>query len=104
MTERKDPVNNQLQELKTHLREVADLRAAAAVLRWDQTTYMPPGGAAARGRLVWYSGVIPVGPATPIQDQKVRLAPPMTTWNCKTNHRNDKTCAGCGGNCKNTVG
>lgn len=39
-----------LQELKARLREIDDLRAAGAVLHWDQTTYMPPGGAAARGR------------------------------------------------------
>src|SRR5262245_60594813 len=39
-----------LSELKTRLREIADLRAAAAVLDWDQTTYMPEGGAQARGR------------------------------------------------------
>lgn len=39
-----------LQELKTRLAEVNDLDMATAVLSWDQTTYMPPGGAAARGR------------------------------------------------------
>lgn len=39
-----------LQELKTRLLEVSDLNAASAVLNWDQTTYMPSGGAAARGR------------------------------------------------------
>ena len=39
-----------LDALKTRLLEVDDLGSAAAVLRWDQTTYMPPGGAAARGR------------------------------------------------------
>jgi carboxypeptidase Taq len=39
-----------LQELKTRLVEVNDLRSAAALLSWDQTTYMPPGGAEARGR------------------------------------------------------
>jgi carboxypeptidase Taq len=38
------------QELKNRLAEVSDLSAAAAVLGWDQTTYMPPGGAPARGR------------------------------------------------------
>jgi len=32
--------------------EIFDLGMAAAVLRWDQTTYMPPGGAPARGRQV----------------------------------------------------
>ncbi|HEY1014282.1 MAG TPA: carboxypeptidase M32 [Herpetosiphonaceae bacterium] len=39
-----------LEDLKAHLREVNDLRSAAALLDWDQSTYMPPGGAAARGR------------------------------------------------------
>ena len=32
------------------LREVSDLSAAGSVLGWDQATYMPPGGAAARAR------------------------------------------------------
>jgi len=39
-----------LDDLKARLLEVRDLRAAAAVLHWDQATYMPPGGAPARGR------------------------------------------------------
>jgi carboxypeptidase Taq len=39
-----------LHGLKTRLLEVDDLNRAAAVLSWDQSTYMPPGGAAARGR------------------------------------------------------
>src|SRR5277367_6095980 len=39
-----------LAELKARLREIADLRAAGAVLSWDQATYMPEGGAVARGR------------------------------------------------------
>src|SRR5215211_4110798 len=39
-----------LDQLKTRLMEAADLNLAAAVLGWDLTTYMPPGGAAARGR------------------------------------------------------
>ncbi|MGD9099180.1 MAG: carboxypeptidase M32 [Anaerolineae bacterium] len=39
-----------LKELKTRLLEVNDLRMAEAVLNWDQTTYMPPGGAPARAR------------------------------------------------------
>ncbi len=37
-------------ELKNRLSEINDINAATAVLSWDQTTYMPPGGAAARGR------------------------------------------------------
>lgn len=43
-------VEPKLAELKTRLGEIHDLHSAAAVLSWDQTTYMPPGGAAARGR------------------------------------------------------
>ncbi|MDW8227590.1 MAG: hypothetical protein RMJ60_07310 [Anaerolineales bacterium] len=41
-----------LAELKSRLLEIADLNAAASVLAWDQATYMPPGGAAARGRQI----------------------------------------------------
>ena len=37
-------------ELLARLQEINDLGAAAALLNWDQTTYMPVGGAAARGR------------------------------------------------------
>ncbi|HEX7394518.1 MAG TPA: carboxypeptidase M32 [Anaerolineaceae bacterium] len=39
-----------LQELKMRLQEVFDLEMTGAVLSWDQQTYMPAGGAAARGR------------------------------------------------------
>ena len=39
-----------LADLKRRLLEIADLRAAEAVLGWDHATYMPTGGAAARGR------------------------------------------------------
>jgi carboxypeptidase Taq len=39
-----------LADLKARLREVSDLRGAVAVLDWDQATYMPQGGAVARGR------------------------------------------------------
>jgi carboxypeptidase Taq len=37
-------------ELRARLAEINDLESAAALLSWDQTTYMPPGGAEARGR------------------------------------------------------
>ncbi len=43
-------MKTKLQELKTRLFEINDLESAAAVLSWDQSTYMPPGGAAARAR------------------------------------------------------
>jgi carboxypeptidase Taq len=39
-----------LKTLKQRLLESADLEFASALLGWDQTTFMPPGGAEARGR------------------------------------------------------
>ncbi len=39
-----------LQELKARLTEINDIESAFSLLDWDQATYMPPGGAAARGR------------------------------------------------------
>lgn len=39
-----------LADLKTRLQEVSDLEGANAVLGWDQSTYMPNGGANARGQ------------------------------------------------------
>ncbi|HXF88706.1 MAG TPA: carboxypeptidase M32 [Xanthobacteraceae bacterium] len=44
------PVEAMLAELKQRLLDISDLNAAASVLGWDQSTYMPPGGAPARGR------------------------------------------------------
>ena len=43
-------MEEKLKQLKARLREVDDLQSAVAVLNWDQSTYMPPGGAPARGR------------------------------------------------------
>ncbi len=43
-------MHKSLAELKGRLAEISDLRAATAVLSWDQMTLMPPGGAAARAR------------------------------------------------------
>ncbi|HEY1407906.1 MAG TPA: carboxypeptidase M32 [Promineifilum sp.] len=43
-------MEEKLKQLKTSLREIEDLGGVAALLGWDQATYMPPGGAAARGR------------------------------------------------------
>ena len=40
----------ELDELRGRLLEISDLGYAAAVLGWDQATYMPSAGAAARGR------------------------------------------------------
>ena len=39
-----------LNELKARLAEIVDIDFANAVLGWDQNTFMPSGGAAARGR------------------------------------------------------
>lgn len=41
-------MEDQLQALKTRLGEIQDLNRATTLLGWDQQTYMPPGGAAAR--------------------------------------------------------
>lgn len=38
------------EELKSHLASLQDLRAASSLLHWDQATYMPAGGAEARGQ------------------------------------------------------
>lgn len=42
-------LQQQLDDLKFRLGEVHDLGAAASVLNWDQSCYMPPKGARARG-------------------------------------------------------
>ena len=41
-----------LQELKGRLLEINDLNSAAALLHWDQSTYMPPSGDVARARQI----------------------------------------------------
>jgi len=45
-------MQKQLIELKTRLMEISDLKHAGALLSWDEATYMPPGGALARGRQI----------------------------------------------------
>ncbi|MFN8422181.1 MAG: hypothetical protein U0470_01925 [Anaerolineae bacterium] len=45
-----------LADLKVRLQEIADLNQTLAVLDWDQATYMPPGGAASRGRKLAFLG------------------------------------------------
>ncbi len=37
---------------KEKMRRIADVRAASAVLQWDQETYLPPGGARFRGQQI----------------------------------------------------
>lgn len=41
-------MSEKFEQLKMHLGRVVDLQRSAAVLSWDQETYMPAGGAAAR--------------------------------------------------------
>ena len=43
-------MQEQLTRLSHLLSEVDDLETASSILHWDQSTYMPAGGAAARGR------------------------------------------------------
>jgi carboxypeptidase Taq len=43
-------MDTRITDLKHRLAEVEDLKAASSLLTWDQATYMPPGGAAARAR------------------------------------------------------
>jgi carboxypeptidase Taq len=45
-----EAMKDKLAELKVRLTEIRDVRGAESVLAWDQFTYMPPGGAEARGR------------------------------------------------------
>ena len=42
--------DTELAALKSRLQEIDDLHGAAGLLHWDQSTYMPPGGAVSRGR------------------------------------------------------
>ncbi len=42
-------MENKLKQLKSILNEVNDIRAAAALLGWDQQTYMPSGSSESRG-------------------------------------------------------
>ena len=43
-------MKKKLEELKNRLIEINDLKSAIQLLYWDQSTYMPPGGAPARAR------------------------------------------------------
>ena len=45
-------MDQRFDELRRRLLEVNNLASAAALLRWDQTTYMPAGGAPARARQI----------------------------------------------------
>ena len=51
-------MQDKLNELKAILAEVSDLGKAEAILSWDQQTYMPRGGAEARGNQMGTLGKI----------------------------------------------
>jgi carboxypeptidase Taq len=51
-------IERSLANLRERLQQVNDLERAAAVLAWDQATYMPAGGAAARGRQLAVLGAL----------------------------------------------
>ena len=48
----KETANAALEELKARLAEMADIGGAVSLLSWDQNTYMPAGGAAARAQVM----------------------------------------------------
>jgi carboxypeptidase Taq len=45
-------MEEKITQLRDILAEISDLRSTAALLDWDQQTYMPPGGAEARGNQI----------------------------------------------------
>jgi carboxypeptidase Taq len=50
VSRRSGSAETKLRDLKARLQEIADLGSAVAVLSWDQSTYMPSGGATSRAR------------------------------------------------------
>lgn len=46
------PDNNLYQNYIDHMRKIADVKYALAVLQWDQETYLPPKGATFRGQQI----------------------------------------------------
>jgi len=80
-------MNDRLQELKNRWTEVYDLQMAASLLRWDQATYMPPGGAAARGRQLALLGTLAHERLT---DPAIgRLLDALDPWAAKLAHDSD---------------
>lgn len=51
-------LDSKFTELLGRLKEISDIKAAIALLNWDQATYMPSGGAAARGQQMATLGTI----------------------------------------------
>lgn len=57
-------MHEKLQQLITLLPDISDLGYTTALLGWDQQTYMPPGGAEARGNQLALLGRLVHGRAT----------------------------------------
>ncbi len=49
-TQNSDILKNRYDEYRDYMRRIADVKYAAAVLQWDQETYLPPKGASFRGQ------------------------------------------------------
>ncbi len=47
-----DLSNKTYQQYREQLQKIADVKYSAAVLQWDQETYLPPKGADFRGRQI----------------------------------------------------
>lgn len=45
-------MKEKITQLKAHMQQIYDLDMTRSLLYWDQATYMPPGGAEARGRQI----------------------------------------------------
>ena len=58
-------MEKKFQELKNRLAEIYDLDMINSLLNWDQSTYMPAGGAEARGRKTTREGEQVCQGATP---------------------------------------
>jgi carboxypeptidase Taq len=76
-----------LDALKNRLGEIYDLSMVNSLLSWDQTTYMPPGGARARGRqMALLSGLA----HQRLTDAEVgRLLDALDPWAAKEPHDSD---------------
>jgi carboxypeptidase Taq len=81
-------MQGQLEELRGRLREIDDLNMAAALLRWDQATYMPPGGGEARGRQLATLGSI--GHARLTDPAVGRLLDQLEPWSATLAHDSDE--------------
>ncbi len=76
-----------LADLKNRLVEIDDLSRASAVLSWDQATYMPQGGAAARARQM--STLSKIGHSKATDIELGRTLDALQAWSEKLSPDND---------------